>query len=276
MIRWTIGDLQDRSFEMLRLSLACAFRLFGPQAAYTVCMNNIAAAEARARTGPLPAALEPLVHWRQVTRADIPEPLQAYFGSSVLAGMGWKLAPPRIALDCYELALDNDCILWDVPEGMRAWLGLGGGALFAQDAERCLGSFESLCPPIPLNAGIRGLAPGVDFVGPLAAALAAAEQLQAGARRLPLKLLDEIEEQGLQAAAICRIEPLYLVTTEEVSICSPFWPRSPELGTCGAHFVGMNARHTPWNYYDRPADDWLAEHWQKHRPALYRKAGLAP
>ena len=89
---------------MLRLSLACAFWLFGPQAAYTVCMNNIAAARSSGAHRPLcPAALEPLVHWRQVTRADIPEPLQPYFGSSVLAGMGWKLAPPRIALDCYEL-----------------------------------------------------------------------------------------------------------------------------------------------------------------------------
>ena len=36
----------------------------------------------------------------------------------------------------------------------------------------------------------------------------------------------------------------------------------------------MNALHTPWDYYDRPADAWLDEHWLRHRPALYEKAGL--
>jgi len=69
-------------------------------------------------------------------------------------------------------------------------------------------------------------------------------------------------------------EITYLVRNAEVSLCSPFWPRSPHFGTCGAHFVGMNAPHIPWNYYDRPADLWLDEHWQKVRPLLYEKAGL--
>jgi hypothetical protein len=66
-----------------------------------------------------------------------------------------------------------------------------------------------------------------------------------------------------------------MVSTREVSICSPFWPRSPELGTCGAHFVGMNSRHTGWDYYDRPADLWLDEHWAQSRPQLYAIAGFA-
>jgi hypothetical protein len=60
-----------------------------------------------------------------------------------------------------------------------------------------------------------------------------------------------------------------------VSLCSPFWPRSPAFGTCGAHFVGMNAAHIPWNYYDRPADIWLEEHWRAKRPMLYEKAGIS-
>ncbi len=89
-----------------------------------------------------------------------------------------------------------------------------------------------------------------------------------------IRLVSEIEEQGLQAAAITRLRPLHLVRTSEVTICSPFWPSSPELGTCGAHFVGMNAPHIDFDYYGRPADDWLEEHWRRHRPALYAKAGL--
>jgi hypothetical protein len=37
----------------------------------------------------------------------------------------------------------------------------------------------------------------------------------------------------------------------------------------------MNAAHIPWNYYDRPADIWLEEHWRAKRPMLYEKAGIS-
>jgi hypothetical protein len=265
-VRWTIGDVRERGFEMLRLSIACSFKLFGPLARYLVCVNSISAAEAKERTGPLPTAVE----WREVTRADVPEVLRAYSDESLIEGMGWKLVPLRTWPERYELALDNDCILWDLPEGMRQWLQSEDGSLFAEDVERCLGSFDAICPPGALNGGIRGLAPGEDLGESLEAVL----QETSRAAGIRLQLISEIEEQGLQAAAVCRMHPLFLVTTTEVSICSPFWPRSPDLGTCGAHFVGMNTRHIPWNYYDRPADIWLEEHWRRHRPMLYENAGL--
>lgn len=264
-LRWTIGDVRPRGFEMLHLSIASAFRLFGAAARYIVCVNTIAAADARARTGPLPVAPE----WRQVTDTDVPSVLRPHLDRNVMQGMGWKLAPLRTDPDRYELAMDNDVILWALPLAMRQWLESPRAALFAQDVDRCLGSFDPLCPPGAFNAGIRGLAPGVDLAPELADVLSAVSESSGR----PFQLVDEIEEQGLQAAAVCRLQPL-VVTTQEVSICSPFWPRSPELGTCGAHFVGMNAHHIPWNYYDRPADDWLDDHWQRHRPALYQRAGL--
>ena len=87
-------------------------------------------------------------------------------------------------------------------------------------------------------------------------------------------LHSELDEQGLQAAALYRTGAPLLVSLAEVSICSPFWPRSPEPGSCGAHFVGLNPRHLPWNYYDRSADHVRREHWDRWRPLLYAKAGL--
>ena len=59
-VRWTTGDASARGFEALRLSLWGAFRLFGPNAEYVVCVNRIDAAEARARTGHVPDAVD----WR--------------------------------------------------------------------------------------------------------------------------------------------------------------------------------------------------------------------
>lgn len=266
-IRWTIGNVRDRGYEMLRLSISCAFRVFGPVARYLVCVNSLALAEAQVKTGELPVNVE----WRQVTRGDVPPVLRAHLDESLIEGMGWKLVPLRTYPDRYELALDNDCILWDIPEGMRCWLESPDAYLFAEDAERCLGSFDALCPPGAFNAGIRGLPPSRDLAGALERVLADRAALL---RPDQARVIAEIDEQGLQAAAMLRMVPLFLVRKDEVSLCSPFWPRSPELGSCGAHFLGMNAPHIPFRYYDRPADEWLEEHWRRHRPAIYERAGL--
>lgn len=265
-VRWTIGSVRPRGFEMLRLSIACAARLFGSKTRYVVCVNTISAAEACRRTGPLPVEVE----WIDVTRADLPRVLRPWFDKDLSEGTGWKLAPLRLDPDRYELALDNDCILWRTPAPMLQWLQSADGGLLAEDVARCLGVFDAACPPGSFNSGIRGLAPGSGFETALAAIL---EEVR-NSGRASLRLTSETDEQGLQAAAVCRLRPLFLVTTDEVSICSPFWPRSSHPGTCGAHFVGMNAHHIPWDYYDRPADVCLHEHWERHRPSLYERAAL--
>ena len=284
-VRWTIGDVRERGFEMLRLSLHCATRLFGPAARYLVCVNGLSVDEARQRTGPVPAN----VAWQAVTREDLAPQLAQRLGSGehgYIEGMGWKLAPLRTFPDRYELAIDNDVILWDLPAGMRQWLAEPGSYLFAEDADRCFGAFDPQLDAAVaslgvrgLNAGIRGLPPGVDLGRALTLALT---QADADARRLtgkPLDLSGEIEEQGLQAAAVASLPGLLggtlrLVRLAEVNLSSPFWPKTPNFGTCGAHFIGMNARHIPWNYYDRPADEWLAEHWAHARHELYMRAQL--
>ncbi|GAA3750190.1 hypothetical protein [Terriglobus aquaticus] len=285
-VRWTIGSVRDRGFEMLRLSIHCATRLFGPEAEYLVCVNELTVEEARRRTGSVPDH----VQWQAVTRADLAPQLATWLGNGehgYIEGMGWKLAPLRTFPDRYELAIDNDVILWDLPAGMRQWLSEPASYLFAEDADRCFGAFDpQLDSAIKtlgvrgLNAGVRGLPPGIDLGQALTLALT---QADSDARRLtckPLDLSGEIEEQGLQAAAMARLPELHggtlhLVRLAEVNLSSPFWPKTPNFGTCGAHFIGMNARHIPWDYFDRPADDWLAEHWARSRPTLYDRAELA-
>jgi hypothetical protein len=64
------------------------------------------------------------------------------------------------------------------------------------------------------------------------------------------------------------------VTLEEVTICSPFHPHQSHLGTCGAHFVGINSRGTPWAYYGKPADECRAEFFARHLPELRERVGL--
>jgi hypothetical protein len=53
-IRWTVGDVSDRGFEALRFSIAGAFKIFGSQAAYVVCVNTVPLDAVRLRLGEIP------------------------------------------------------------------------------------------------------------------------------------------------------------------------------------------------------------------------------
>jgi hypothetical protein len=265
-LRWTIGAVSDRGFEALRLSVWGARALFGPEAAFLICCNTLPLAEAQAKAGPLPADVE----WRDNT-GGLPEWIRAHIGPGMAEGVGWKFSPLRAFPDRFEISLDNDCILWDLPQALRLWLqgGEADRCVLAEDVRPAFGQFAPECGEAPRNSGIRGLPPGFD----LEAALRRALDTRAEAAGQPVLLQSELDEQGLQVAALSHPRPPLVVGVEEVTICSPFWPHRPELGRCGAHFVGLNARHIAWNYYDRPADDWMREHWQRHRPALGRHTG---
>src|SRR5689334_23702036 len=70
-----------------------------------------------ARAGDLPADVE----WRIVTRNDIPPFIRSHLDSALAEGVGWKFAPLQLTADRPELALDNDCILWELPGALRRW-----------------------------------------------------------------------------------------------------------------------------------------------------------
>lgn len=265
-IRWTVGDVSRRGWEALRLSVHCAVRLFGPAAEYLVCVNSVPLGKAQALAGELPGA----VGWREITAAEIPPGLRAHLDPEMAEGVGWKLVPPQVFPARHEIALDNDCILWDLPDAMQEFLSRTDATLLAEDVTRCLGQFDRV-PHVAgeVNSGIRGLPPGFALMPELLASLAEAE----AASGEPVLLRSELDEQGLQAAALHR-SPCLRVLRQEVAICSPFWPRQPEPGSCGAHFVGLNSRHLPWNYYDRPGDHVRREHYDRLRPELFARAGL--
>ncbi len=259
-VRWTMGDVDARGFEALRLSLCGAWRLFGPAADYAVCVNTLPIPVVRARIGPTPMP----VRWIQAD-GQLPAWLRARFDDGLGEGMAWKFAPLRVFPDKHELSLDNDCILWGIPDALLAWLeGLRPSFLVAEDVRACFGQFSSLCGNAPRNLGIRGLPPGFDLERALRRLLA----------EFPDPLSSELDEQGMQLAVLQQSGPVHVVRVDDVTICSPFWPHRPELGRCGAHFVGLNARELPWRYYDRPATDCVDENWRSHLAELRHRVAI--
>lgn len=255
--------MSAEGFEALRLSIWGAHRLFGGRARYAVCVNTVGVDEARARTGHVP----PDVQWRDATDS-LPPGIRRYLDEGLTEGTAWKLAPLRCFPECHELSLDNDCILWSVPRALGAWLGdpAERSCLVAEDVRACLGRFSGRCQDRPRNLGIRGLPPGFDLGRALEAVITEADR----------PLTSELDEQGWQLAALGTSPEVHVVSLDEVSICSPFWPHRPSPGICGAHFVGLNAHRLPWAYEGRPASELTREHWRRLKPALHAKVGLPP
>jgi hypothetical protein len=250
-VRWTIGDVSARGFEALGLSIAGALRVFGPEAEYAVCVNTVPIDVARRRTGPIADAARFLD-----AGTSMPPAIARHFDDAYAEGVGWKYAPLRVFPDRHEIALDNDCVLWAMPEAVRRWLDDDGTALLcAEDVKRCFGQFDGLCAPGARNAGLRGMPPGFDLEAAILDVLAAR----------PVRLASELDEQGLSVAALERGGPLHVVAVDDVSICSPFPPHVPRLGRAGAHFVGVNARRSLFEIDGVPATAILGAHFDALR-----------
>jgi hypothetical protein len=262
-IRWTIGNVSREGFEALRFSVWGAWRIFGNVADYIICLNSVPLSSAQQMAGKLPSD----VGWHVVSKADLPTFFRDYLNDGMAEGVAWKFAPLRIFPDRFELSLDNDFIVWSLPCAVWAWFASDapGLCLTAEDVKSCFGQYAEFCGTEPRNLGIRGLPPQFDLAGALESVL----------REIPVKLDSELDEQGLQLAALSlRVKPL-AVSLEDVSICSPFPPHLPHLGRCGAHFVGLNAQRLPWSVDGREASDITRENWLRLRNEVARRVTLS-
>src|SRR4051812_34503853 len=196
-LRWTIGDVSERGFVALGLSIWGAWRLFGPAARYVVCANTVPIRTMQARVGVLPEPVE----WIDAA-GRMPAWLRSHVDGNWAEGVAWKFSPLQIFPDRKELALDNDCILWDIPDALAAWLADDGDSvLIAEDVKVCFGQFATLCGSQPRNSGIRGLPAGFDLEAALSGVL----------REHPVTLSSELDEQGLQVAALTRDRTTHVV-----------------------------------------------------------------
>jgi hypothetical protein len=250
-LRWTIGDVSKSGFEALRLSIWSAWNVFPKGTSFAICVNTISTEEARRRTGGVPAHTQ----WLDTTRL-VPAWLRERVDAEMAEGVAWKLAPVRLFPHSYEIALDNDLVLWRMPETMQVWLASDDPncMIMAEDLQCSLGQFSSLCDSRAINSGIRGLPPDFDYEDGLRTML----------QRTGITLRSELDEQGLQAATLSQYN-LVLVSTDDVTICSAFPMHQHHLGRCGAHFVGLNRKTLPWKSAEgRPMHEPIREAWATH------------
>jgi hypothetical protein len=259
-IRWTVGDVSSRGFDALAFSVEGALAIFPGDTAFVISVNTVAVEQVRERMG----ALAGHVQWQRAD-GEIPPWLAGnYLDSAYAEGVAWKFAPVRLFPDRHELALDNDVVFWRIPPSVEAWLTEDNSTLIAEDVRPAFGAFAPLCPAAGRNSGIRGLPPGYDLEAALRGQLA----------RTPIRLTSELDEQGLQVAVLTSGNH-HVTTLAEVSICSPVPPHLRDFGSCGAHFVGVNAKKLPWEWNGKSGEEYVQEHWDQMLPRLRAAVGGA-
>lgn len=259
-IRWTVGDVSRSGFEAPSLSIRSAWNLFPEGTRFAVCVNTISTETARLRTGEVPSS----VQWVDANSL-VPEWLYEHVDTEMAEGVAWKFAPFRLFPDCYEIALDNDVILWRIPELMQVWVTSGdsNSTIMAEDLQRSLGQFSALCDSRAVNSGIRGIPPRFNYE----------LRLRTMLQQTRVSLQSELDEQGLQAAVFGQTN-LTLVSTGDVTICSAFPMHQHYLGRCGAHFVGLNRKTLPWKSADgRPIHELIREAWNIHSQTISEMVG---
>ena len=259
LIRWTVGDVSARGFEAPGLSIAGAKNVFGADARYVVSVNTIPIETVRARVGGPPG-----VEWLQADER-VPEWLGEHMDPGLAEGVGWKFAPLHVDPELPTIALDNDVVLWQMPESIRQWMEDADSLLIAEDVRACYGGFTPLCPAEGRNSGIRGIPKSFPL----------ADRLRHLLECSGVVLRSEMDEQGLQTAMISR-EKHRVVTLEEVSICGYFRPHQLDLGSCGAHFVGVNIRKAPFEWNGRSGEEYVHGFWDSMKPDVMRRIWPGP
>lgn len=198
VIRWQIGAFGPVSQRALNLSITLARRMF----------SN---------------ARLVVTHQGEVTRLP---GVEYYSQDSALYSHG-RFLPARYDATAHELWMENDHILWDIPEGIHRWLNRTDATLawivdwdyYGNYAER-VGDFRA-CP------GMFGLPPGKVMPMP--------PEEEKG---------DDQAEQGFIAAWLRENGPHEIVTHDEVSAYMPnhdiLKHTHSKVGTCGVHLAGLN------------------------------------
>lgn len=167
VVRWTIGETEARSLseqalDMLDLSIKfCQLkfdRIF-ERVKFFVCHNNLSKETLN--------RVKKITKNNEVNLMDVNDELPKRLKNNKVKNSWWKFAPPRVSPDSYEIIMDNDVLLWDVPDTLmeahkeESILALtdGKGDYYGDYTRRV----KSIDPDLKLNAGLLGLPPEFSF-----------------------------------------------------------------------------------------------------------------
>ncbi len=217
IIRWTIGPVSPEGFITLYIAVKKIQKLYGNLFTYIICYNDLSDFQ----KSLLPSVDQLIDQKDYINSLPIPPP------ESFDLRPAWKIYPPRLDLDNYEIIIDNDVIIYKKLPIFDKFLQHNILAVTEGAKRSYSGPFEHLIPQgLNINTGIMCLPPGFDLKNKLI------DNLSIWQNRL--------DEQTLLAYILSKETNLEIIPQSDIFVCCD----ASGLGKCGVHFVGMNSGFT--------------------------------
>lgn len=223
-VRWSVGPLGKIGFRCLKESINQIARIY-PQFHRIVYFNQLGKKEVD--------ELKKVNAEVEKSPSSVPGWLKPQKGYEV----HWKLYPPRVDIDSYEIFLDSDIVLHrQLPQIEEA---VSNAEFILYEGRHGLyGGMESFfTPERSINSGLFGLPPGFDFE----------DEIRLLMKNKLVCWGDRFDEQGM-VAYLLHDKPHQFVSQIDVPIAEESEDFADGFGT---HFVGINYNdhHIAWEQY---------------------------
>lgn len=144
LIRWTVGDVCQDGLDILKHSIRLIKKNY-PNFERVVCFNNI--------------NKKKLIHFDATLFEQLHTNDIEYAPKNEL----WKLYPPRLDKESYEIVIDNDLIIFSRIKEIDFFL-TSNHTLMLRGRARAFGKYDHKIPQgYAINGGLYGMPPDFDF-----------------------------------------------------------------------------------------------------------------
>jgi hypothetical protein len=224
--RWTIGNTTPAGYECLRLSIESFTKLYDVEV--VVCHNCSTETIMKECIGDFQ-----LIDQKMIAEKSKIKPI----------GVAWKLYPPQIDTNRYEIVIDNDIVFVErIPE-IDLFLKNDCTLLLEGDS-RTYGRFEKFVPEgYQINSGIYGMPPHYKLHKYIDFYCQSDWEINATGQHAESKTFDE---QGIISLALLNYRKYVIIPATSVTNCERELIMSKAM-----HFISLNrkAHHCPFALY---------------------------
>lgn len=225
IIRWTIGDINQDGLDCLKKSIFHFSQLY-PDFDQKICFNKLDDKWLNLLKSNY-SNIEFIDQSQHINSLKIP-PIPSH--------SCWKLYPPRLDINSYEIFIDNDLIIFNHLDEVKELLTNNMPFITESMEDNSYGIYDRFVPfGLKINAGLFGIPPQFDLQKKIEEKIIAYWKYY-------------LDEQGIMAYIFSR-EKFNLINRNKIPICHEKLPY--QLGTHGMHFVGLNRGFNQyWKRYD--------------------------
>jgi hypothetical protein len=168
LLRWIIGGTIEQGINILKESIIRTCKVFGDRFDYMICYNNMSASDLQFIKRISPFVTIYHQDWIDCPIADHMTSPRLADGTvrtdaHICGGSLWKLCPPRMRIDSYEIIMDNDIVFFESINQIEEFL-VSSRPMLLRENIRWLGIYDNLFAPNEIfNSGFVGLPPGFDY-----------------------------------------------------------------------------------------------------------------